>query len=585
MTISLDAVSGETEFVSGRRSQTLGFNQSYLGPVVRVRSGTTVHAAVRNSTDRPISVHWHGLLIPGEVDGGPHQPIAPGAVWRPILPIDQPRAMLWYHTHIHGETAERVYAGLAGVLLVDDGEDRNRGLPVNIGVDDLLLVVQDKRLDAGRAVYEPTAGDMLHGFLGDAILVNGLMRPVAAVPIGIVKLRLLNAANARTFDFFFEDGRTFHLVASDQGLLAVPVAVERLRLSPGERAEVLVDFARTGHVSLMSHPHEEGRGASGMGHEMGGMIANEERFTEPFEVIEFRTSEDLPVAVTSVPAAFMVDDDLSVPEPTTTREFLLNDSGDLAMSMSQPAGNLLDNLAAAPPVDHAAHGMPAAAAAAQPGAEPVFGINGRPFDMARIDFAVGSNTTERWIVGGEMMGHPFHVHGARFKVLRDNGGEPRPENLGWKDTVFVDGELELLVQFRDEATSATPFMFHCHVLEHEDRGMMGQFTVGVIAPREYAFELVGEPSKEGAVVRFAVQLVDVGTGTRVTDASIRVVDFNMEPEGMAGGVGVDLLPVLEPGVQPIETIPSMSGRWALVLEATLPGGSTTRGTIIVRVPD
>lgn len=111
------------------------------------------------------------------------------------------------------------------------------------------------------------------------------------------------------------------------------------------------------------------------------------------------------------------------------------------------------------------------------GSDPVFGINGQPFDMDRIDYQVTAGTVERWIVGGEMMGHPFHIHGVRFQVVRDKGGDPRPENRGWKDTVFVDGELELLVHFRDPAPVTAPFMFHCHILEHEDRGMMGQLTV------------------------------------------------------------------------------------------------------------
>lgn len=475
MAIGLDAIAGETQFFPEGRSPTLGFNQQYLGPVLRLRSGTTVQAEVRNSTARPISVHWHGLLIPGDVDGGPHQPIEPGTVWRPMLPINQPRAMLWYHTHIHGETAEGVYAGLAGILLVDDGEDRSRGLPVNLGVDDLLLVVQDKRFVSGRAVYDPTAGDLLHGFLGDTVLVNGTVNPVAAVPAGIVRLRVLNAANARNFDFFFNDQRPFHLVASDQGILPAPIVINRLRLSPGERVELLVDFAGTSDVSLMSHPHDEGSGANGMGHDMSGMVANEERLSEPFEVMAFRTSTDLPAAVSTMPQAFAQQVEPVASEPTTTREFVLNDSGDLAMSM--PAGNILDNLTNAPPVDHGAHGMAGMGATAQQAAEPVFGINGQSFDMARIDFLVEGPTIERWIIRGEMMGHPFHIHGARFQVVRDNGGSPRPENRGWKDTVFVDGEVELLVQFREAASASSPFMFHCHVLEHEDRGMMGQFTV------------------------------------------------------------------------------------------------------------
>ncbi|MGV8838836.1 MAG: multicopper oxidase domain-containing protein [Bauldia sp.] len=596
LAIRLEAIVGEHEFVPGVASTTLGFNQPYLGPVVRVRSGATVQAEVLNSTTRTISVHWHGLLIPGEVDGGPHQPIAPGETWRPQLPIDQSRAFLWFHTHIHGETAEGVYAGLAGVLLVDDGEDATRGLPINLGVDDLVLVVQDKRFDeAGRAAYEPTAGDKMHGFLGDTIIVNGAIRPTAVVPAGVVKLRLLNGSNGRNFHFFLSDGGQLHIVASEQGLLAAPIAVDRLRLSPGERTEVLVDFSGRTAVSLMSNPHDEGTGAGGMGHDMAGMVPNEERFTEPFEVMMFRMSGKLPVVVTTIPQLLGPQEDEAPSEPMTTRQFTLNDMGDVVAGRST---NLLDALQNAPPMDHAAHAMPGmamtmpGAAEPMPGMEmqatesdPMFGINGQPFDMTRIDYELAVGSVERWIIGGQMMGHPFHIHGVRFQVVRDKGGEPRPENRGWKDTVFVDGEVELLVEFKDTAASTAPFMFHCHVLEHEDRGMMGQFTVGTVEPADYAFAIVDAPVWDAGLVRFSVQLIDAVTGRRAADAVIRVLDFNMEPEGMAGGVGVNVLPVVEPGVQPITTVPSMSGRWALVLEAALPGGAVERDTLILPMPE
>src|SRR5690606_11298534 len=118
---------------------SLGFNGAYLGPLVKVRNGSSVAASVANRTARTVSVHWHGLLVPGAVDGGPHQPIAPGATWNPTLPVAQAPATLWYHTHIHGQTGAGVHAGLAGVLLVTDGRDGERGLPAATGLDDLVL--------------------------------------------------------------------------------------------------------------------------------------------------------------------------------------------------------------------------------------------------------------------------------------------------------------------------------------------------------------------------------------------------------------------------------------------------------------
>ncbi|HET7714332.1 MAG TPA: multicopper oxidase domain-containing protein [Bauldia sp.] len=449
------ATAGETEFVTGATSPTLGFNRPYLGPVIRVRPGSEVAASVVNRLDVPISVHWHGLLVSGELDGGPHQQIAPGAAWRPRLPIDQSPATLWYHTHIHGETAPRVYAGLAGVLIVDDGNDADRGLPSTFGVDDLVLLLQDKRFDAsGAAVYRPGDADLMHGFLGEAVVVNGRIGPRFAVPRGLVRLRLVNGANARNFDLSFSDGRPFALVATDQGLLSKPLPLSRIRLTPGERIELLVDFGSGGEATLVSAPHAETGGTMAMGGMMHDMLPLPETFTAPFPVAAFAVDPSAPVAVRTAPTSLDVPD-VPPPSPVATRRFVLNDMGAMMGGMGGGMG-------------HGGHGAASTMA---------FGINGQPFDMSRLDAEAALGTAERWFVSGEMMGHPFHIHGARFRVLSENGGSPRAENAGWKDTVFVEGEAELLVRFDHPATDANPLMLHCHILEHEDLGMMGQFTV------------------------------------------------------------------------------------------------------------
>lgn len=573
LSFRMDAVSGETEFVPGVRTPTKGFGQSYLGPIIRLRSGTRVKAEVTNETDRAISVHWHGLLIPGGVDGGPHNPIAPGETWTPQLDVDQPAATLWYHTHIHGETAPAVYAGLAGILLIDDGTDDLLGLPNDLGINDLALVIQDKRLgDSGIALYEPTVADALHGFLGDSILVNGVVDPVQPVPAGVVRLRLLNASNARNYTLFFSDRRRFHLIGSDQGLLVAPIEVDTVRLTPGERLEILVDFS-AGGATLVSLPHDEGQGMGGMGHEMGGP-PQVDAFSREFDVLVFELDLSLHNAVTAVPSSLAgtaATDEVGV--PTQTKQIILNDMGAMSDEMEMMM-NPADMDVPAPGGDPEIDGQPIR-----------FGINGQPYGPARIDQYAELGSLERWIVGSQMMGHPFHIHGVRFQVVSEQGRSPRPENRGWKDTVFVDGEVELLVQFPHLATDAMPFMFHCHVLEHEDRGMMGQLTVRETVTRSYSFEVVDGPVRSGALVHFSVQLIDAADGTRVTDAEIRVRDFNMEPEGMAGSNRVTLLPVVEAGVQPMEVRPDMAGRWALVVEAAVSDGEPITGTIIVRVPE
>lgn len=416
--LTLTATSGRTAFDVGPDNPTAGFNQAYLGPTILMQNGELA-AEVQNTLDEPISTHWHGLLVPGEHDGGPHLAIAPGATWQPEMTIAQDPATVWYHSHIHERTAEQVYFGLAGVIHVTDGQDDARGLPSTYGIDDLTLVLQDRRFDAsGRMVYDPSMMDIMHGFAGNRMLVNGQAGATAVVPQGIVRLRLLNGSNARIYTLHLDDTRPMHLVATDGGFLPVPVALDVLRLAPGERAEVLVDFSSGGAPVLMSDPGQA------------------------YGVLQFATDPALSARITRLPdQSNGAPEDLSGAE-VTTRQVTL----DMGMGGMMMGGG-------------------------------GFAINGSPFDMRRIDFEVALGSVERWQIRSTMVAHPFHVHGVRFRVVTENGGAPRPENTGWKDTVLVPGEAEILARFDQPASRETPFMFHCHILEHEDAGMMGQFTV------------------------------------------------------------------------------------------------------------
>lgn len=416
--LALTATSGSTTFAGGPGIPTAGFNQAYLGPTILMQNGELA-AEVRNTLDEPISAHWHGLLVPGEHDGGPHLPIAPGATWQPKMTIAQDPATIWYHSHIHERTAQQIYFGLAGVIHVTDGQDDARGLPSEYGVDDLTLVLQDRRFDtSGRMVYDPSMMDVMHGFSGNRMLVNGQAGATAVVPKGIVRLRLLNGSNARIYTLFIDDGRPMHLVATDGGFLPAPVEIQTLRLAPGERAEILVDFSDGGAPVLMSDPGEA------------------------YGVLQFATDSTLAARITRLPEQLdgAIEDLLGA--AVATRQVSL----DMGMGGMMMGGG-------------------------------GFAINGRPYDMGRIDFEVALGSVERWQIRSTMVAHPFHVHGVRFRVVTENGGPPRPENTGWKDTVLVPGEAEILARFDQLASRETPFMFHCHILEHEDAGMMGQFTV------------------------------------------------------------------------------------------------------------
>lgn len=437
--ISLQAQEGETAFFPGRRSATLGYNGSYLGPTLRVHRGDDVTMAVRNSLSADTTVHWHGLMVPGELDGSPHQLIAPGAIWRPTLPIRQPAATLFYHSHAHGLTGEQVYSGLAGMLVVTDEEEQGLGLPSDYGVDDLPVLIQDRQFEDGRLIMPTGMMVASQGRRGNTILVNGAPTPRADVPNGLVRLRLVNGSNARIYELSFSDDRTFHWIGTEGGLLARSVELQAITLAPGQRAEILVSFADGQPVSLVTG---QDANAPMMGM-MGGHHDDEDDASTTETVLAFSPRPGLggraAAAVPTLLAARIVPDpDAAV----ARRRFVLNMSTEGMMTSN---GDALT-------------------------------INDRPFDIDRIDEEVRLGDVEIWKVSGQKMPHPFHIHGVHFDVLRRDGDDPDLLDQGPRDTIVVKEAVELLVRFDQPATKA-PFLYHCHILEHEDEGMMGQFTV------------------------------------------------------------------------------------------------------------
>lgn len=439
--VDLKAVAGQTNFGGNRMSDTIGFNQSYLGPVIKLAKGET-QVSVSNTLEQDISTHWHGLVMRGELDGGPHQPVKSGGVWSPTLEIDQSPVTAWFHTHIHHRTSLDVYSGLAGGLIVSDGQDDERGLPSTYGEDDLYLVIQDRAFtDDGKLHYSNDMMSVMHGFTADTMVVNGQMGSVARIPRGIVRLRLLNGCNARIFRLSFSDSRDFQLIATDGGYLDKAIGINELRLSPGERAEILVDFSDQHPVALISRK-DMNSGPGGMLGRFQGMASDV--IGGDFEVLSFAPSgKEAPItALVSQLDGIMPD--------LTTNSISVERNFELVMGGAMMGGN---------------------------GRASGISINGNPFDHERIDFAAKQGETEKWTVKASMLAHPFHIHGTSFQIIKDNGSAPRTENKGWKDTVLVENEVELLVKFDKKAPQNAPFMYHCHILEHEDAGMMGQFVV------------------------------------------------------------------------------------------------------------
>ncbi|WP_264669840.1 multicopper oxidase family protein [Arthrobacter sp. VKM Ac-2550] len=417
----LTAEAGSSRFLPGGRTPTWGYNGAFLGPTLRARRGETVRVAIENALEEATTVHWHGMHLPAIYDGGPHQVIAPGDEFAPEWTLDQPAATLWYHPHVHGQTEEQMTRGLAGMFIVDsDGADQ--GLPGEYGVDDIPLIVQDRAFEDDRTFT--TTSDAQTGLLGDTMLINGTVNPHFSVTTETVRLRLLNAATARVFNFGFSDNREFTVIGSDGGLLPAPVAVERLLLSPGERAEIVVRFQPGEQPVLQSFAQELG---------MSEKFNNEAGGNDVLDLLQFRAAARL-AAAPGLPLTLATLEPPALEASVATRSFILK-------------------------------GMY---------------INGKLMDMSRIDATVGAGTTEIWNVSNtDSQPHNFHVHGVQFRILDINGAEPGPEFSGWKDTVFlpVRASARIALMFGPYTDPTTAYMYHCHFIRHADHGMMGQFTV------------------------------------------------------------------------------------------------------------
>jgi len=425
-TFDLTAEQGESRFTPGSTTPTAGYNGSYLGPTIVADKGDDVRIRLRNALDEPTTVHWHGMHLPAKADGGPHQMVDPGADWSPEWTIDQPAATLWYHPHPHGETARQVGRGLAGLFIVRDPEEAALALPRDYGVDDVPVIVQDVRFDAdGR--FDTGSGDYV-GPLGDRLLVNGTLGPRFEATTDVVRLRLLNASPARTYRFALDDDRELALIGTDGGLLERPFLTPGVQLSPGERAEVLVRLRTGESVRLQSRDVAFGDPGSG-----GGLFGGGNGAADRFDVLELVASETLKTAGT-VPETLVALDRLDDFDATAERRFVLDGKQ----------------------------------------------INQQPMDLGRIDEVVTLGATEVWNVRNNMaLPHSFHVHDVQFQLLSAPGGPPTPELAGWKDTILLrpNSDYRLIMRFTDYSDPSTPYMYHCHLLAHEDDGMMGQFVV------------------------------------------------------------------------------------------------------------
>ncbi len=418
--VDLTARVEELEIVPGKRTPAWTYDGGLPGPLIRARVGDRVIVNFRNELSAPTTVHWHGVRLLAEMDGAPGHSQAetpPGGSFTYDFVVPD-AGLTWYHPHV--DSAVQSGNGLYGPLLVEDA-----GEPAALG-DELVLVLSDITVRDDGALEDPDVGGnlgTLFGREGDLLLVNGRVNPVIEARAGLrQRWRIVNAARSRYYQLAITDHR-FTRIGGDGGLLEHPVETEMILLTPGERADVLVAprGAPGSTLSVRWVPYDRGYGAT---------------FGRP-EVEAFR------LRLADEPAA---EDE---PLPEVARAIgALDTAGatrvDLKLTLREGPGDL------------------------------VMGINGvASWEAEPLVAAVGE--TSVWTVENTMaFDHPFHLHGFFFQVLGEGGEPVRP--LEWKDTVNVpvDGGARFVVRYDNRPGM---WMFHCHILDHADAGMMGMLNV------------------------------------------------------------------------------------------------------------
>ena len=469
---------------NGKKVPSWGYNGDLLGPALQLERGKPISVNIVNQLPQATTVHWHGLEVPGAVDGGPHAQIEPGQQRTVSFTPDQPAATCWFHPHQHGQTGYQVAQGLAGLVILKDNDSEKLLLPKQWGIDDIPLILQDKQLstDGSKIDYQLDIMRAAVGWFGNMMLTNGVQYPQHAVPRGWLRLRLLNGCNARSLRIATSDSRPLYVIASDGGLLGEPVKISELPILPGERFEVLVDTKDGKPFDLLTLPVQQ----------VGMSLMPFDRPLPLLNVLplNIQASGELPDKLVDIPALPAVEGVTSrwlqlMMDPQLDKlgmQALMRKYGNKAMAgMAMDAHHGMDNAEAAASHDHSA--MTTMESGKQPAAYDFRNgnkINGLPFNMHKPMFAAKLGEYEKWTISGEgdAMLHPFHIHGTQFRILSENGKPPEAHRSGWKDTVRVEGwRSEVLVRFNYAASAENAYMAHCHLLEHEDTGMMLGFTV------------------------------------------------------------------------------------------------------------
>lgn len=446
--IDLELQTGTTEFYPGFTTNTMGANGPILGPTLLLNHGEEVTINVSNQLGEPTTIHWHGLHVAPHNDGGPHTVIQQGETWSPNFTVLDKAGLNWYHPHLHMMTDMHVTKGIAGLIIVRDEEEVSLNLPTSYLVDEFPIVLQTKGFHENGEIAAHTDMDT-------TVIVNGITNATTTLPGQVVRLRVLNGSSMRIMEFGFSDDREFSLIGTDGGLLAAPVVLNRYRLSPGQRIDVLLDLTQNvdDNFQLMSFASELPNsiyGASQPGMGPGQTSSIPDYTSNPLNGTDFQFLDITVVAptadpITEIPTALADFTPLSESDADITRTLTFT-STTTGMNLQGP-----------------------------------FAINGSVFDMETINYTIPLDNIEIWSLNNNTpIAHPFHIHDVQFHILDINGVPPPPELSGFNDIVLVPGGMgnaRFIAKFDDHANDTIPYMYHCHMLQHEDMGMMGQFIV------------------------------------------------------------------------------------------------------------
>ncbi len=408
---------GKRSFFEGTSTNTFGVNGSFLGPTLKMKNGDAVSINYTNNLNEPTTMHGHGMHLPAVMDGGVHQVIQAGETWSAQYTVKQKACTNWYHPHLMGKTAEHVYKGIAGLMILEDEESVNLDIPKTYGVDDIPLVLQDRFFDADMELdYSPNTMQIMRGYIGDTFLTNGVVNAFVDVQAKEIRFRILNGSNSTVYNLGFKDGRSFKQIATDNSFLESPVDLNRVTLSPGERAEIVVDMSNLENETIYLKDFFQGK---------------------DFLKINVKALE---IAQTKTPESLASLKKYTIADALNSRRFTLS------------------------------------------GSMRSFYINGVSMDKSVINEKIPVNQVEVWEVKNQMgVNHNFHIHATHFLLIERNGktSNVADNEKGYKDTVYIppNESVKIMVKMSDYTDKSNPYMYHCHFLEHEDAGMMGQFTV------------------------------------------------------------------------------------------------------------